>query len=190
MRLLTNPVVVCTARDTWPISNNGKERSAPRAMTMSSFTSLSLSPTPLVTFNVATPSRTLEAIKNSGEFNVHILAGDGSGALVAENFTRGNTDDVFDRLVGAKCKNTTTAADGEGSSSSTPILEGDGVLYVLRCRVAADQAPEGGLIHVRDHVIVIGEVLEVIPGSRIEDGFGLAYADRSYRAAGAVIAKH
>lgn len=189
MRLLTNPVVVCTSRDTRGLSDNdddpSRTPSTPRAMTMSSFTSLSLSPTPLVTFNVATPSRTLDAVRSSGEFNVHVLAGEESGALVAENFTRGNTDDVFDRLIGAKCKNTTT-----GGGLEPPILEGDGVLYVLRCRVAMDQAPEGGLIPVRDHVIVVGEVLEVVPGSRIGDGFGLAYADRSYRAAGAVIAKH
>ncbi|KAF4591913.1 heat shock protein 90 [Ophiocordyceps camponoti-floridani] len=49
-------------------------------MTMSSLTSLSLSPTPLVTFNVATPSRTLDAMAGSGRFNMHILTGDTAGA--------------------------------------------------------------------------------------------------------------
>ncbi|KJZ77700.1 hypothetical protein HIM_02877 [Hirsutella minnesotensis 3608] len=57
MRLLASPVVVCTA-------THGSE---PRAMTMSSFTSLTLTPTPLITFNVATPSRTLDAIASSRE---------------------------------------------------------------------------------------------------------------------------
>lgn len=159
-------------------------------MTMSSFTSLSLADRPLVTFNVATPSRTLDAIRQSGVFNIHVLAGDGTGAMVAENFTRGNMEGIFDRLVGARCKTLETAADGAREKNlGPPVLEGDGVLYVLRCRVVGGEAPEGGLMQVRDHVIVVGEVLEVVEGGRGEE-FGLAYTDRRYRGVGGVIAKH
>lgn len=165
MRLLANPVVVCT-------STHG---GVPRAMTMSSFTSLTLSPAPLVTFNVATPSRTLDAIAASGSFNVHVLAGDAAGAAVADHFTRGNVDGVFEGLE--------TLNEGRGGA---PVLGGEGVLRVLRCRVLQD-GPEGGLVRVRDHVIVVGEVVEMIPGSKTGE-FGLAYADRKYRQVGDVIA--
>lgn len=168
MRLLTNPVVVCT-------STHG---STPRAMTMSSFTSLTLSPTPLVTFNVATPSRTLDAVSASGEFNIHVLAGDEAGAAVADHFTRGNVDGVFDGLEGAEV---------ESVAGLPPLLKGEGVLRVLRCRVLKD-GPHGGLMRVRDHVIVVGEVVEMIPGKK-SDEFGLAYADRKYRLVGGVVAK-
>ncbi|CAG9950912.1 unnamed protein product, partial [Clonostachys rosea f. rosea IK726] len=166
MRLLTHPVVVCTAHD----------GTHPRGMTMSSFTSLTLTPTPLITFNVLAPSRTLDAITESGEFNIHILAGDKDGAAVAENFTRGNTDpSVFQSLQSAASKQGTI-----GSSSAAPVLVG-----MAYC----DAAPNGGLIRVRDHIVVVAEVVGTVPG--IEDKeFGLSYSDRSFRGAGEVIARH
>ncbi|PNY23373.1 Flavin reductase-like, FMN-binding protein, partial [Tolypocladium capitatum] len=167
MRLLANPVVVCTSTHC----------GVPRAMTMSSFTSLTLEPTPLVTFNVATPSRTLDAIAASRAFNIHVLAGDAAGAAVADHFTRGNVDGVFEGLA-------TLNEEGGGA----PVLGGEGVLRVLRCRVLLEDGPEGGLVRVRDHVIVVGEVVEMIPGRKTEE-FGLAYADRRYRQVGDVIAK-
>lgn len=171
LRLFTNPIVVCTA------THNG----VPRAMTMSSFTSLTLSPTPLVSFNIATPSRTLDAITSSQEFNIHVLAGDESGAAVADHFTRGNMDGVFDTIEGA----TYTVGTNEDGRPSAPLLKGEGVLRVLRCKLLQDGAM-GGLVRVRDHVIVLGEVVEMIPGNKTKS-FGLAYADRRYRQVGAVI---
>ncbi|KFH41976.1 hypothetical protein ACRE_072960 [Hapsidospora chrysogenum ATCC 11550] len=173
MRLLTHPVVVLTAHD----------GTHPRAMAMSSFTSLALAPTPLVTFNIASPSRTLDAIKHgAGSFNVHILSADQRGADVADNFTRGSGDHVFD---GVEHRD---AGDG-----SPPVLEGEGVLYVLRCRLAREDAPgSGALLRVRDHTIVVAEVMDMIPGAAggRDLGFGLAYADRRYRRVGDAIKKH
>jgi flavin reductase (DIM6/NTAB) family NADH-FMN oxidoreductase RutF len=148
---------------------------------MSSFTSLTLSPTPLVSFNIATPSRTLDAITSSQEFNIHVLASDESGAAVADHFTRGNMDGVFDTIEGA----TYTAHRREDGSVSAPLLAGEGVLRVLRCKLLRDGAMEG-LVRVRDHMIVVGEVVEMIPGNKTKE-FGLAYADRRYRQVGGVI---
>lgn len=168
MRLLASPVVVCTS------THDG----APRGMTMSSFTSLALTPAPLVTFNVLTPSRTLDAIAASREFNIHILAGDAAGAAVADHFTRGNVEGAFEGLRGVR----TIMA----SSRGPPLMSGDGVLRVLRCRLFR-QGPEDGLVRVRDHVLVVGEVMEMIKGKHARE-FGLAYADRTYRRVGDVIA--
>lgn len=168
MRLLPHSVVVCTST----------HDQAPRAMTMSSFTSLTLSPTPLISFNIATPSRTLDAITQSGHFNIHIMSGDELGVQVADRFTRGNTDDVFEGLD----------YDASGTDAGTPpLLRGEGVMYGLRCRLLRDE-PTGGVMRVRDHVIVVGEVVEMIPGSCGKE-FGLAYADRKYRQVGRVIAR-
>ncbi|KAF3345109.1 hypothetical protein VdG2_06722 [Verticillium dahliae VDG2] len=152
MRLLPHSVVVCTATN--PADNT------PRAMTMSSLTSLTLHPTPLVTFNVATPSRTLTAVKGARRFN-HVFSGLGrDGPAVT--------------------------ADMRGEA---PVLRGEGVLYVLRCRVL-DDAPAQGLVRVRDHVIVVGEVVEIVKGEEDgEDEFGLVYADRRYRCVGDGIVK-
>ncbi|SPN98775.1 uncharacterized protein DNG_01816 [Cephalotrichum gorgonifer] len=175
MRLLPHPVVVCTALHPGPTPQ-------PRAMTMSSVTSLSLDPTPLLSFNIKKPSRTLDALRAAGRFNVHVLADDAGGARVAEWFSRGDAGrDPFVGIDGCGCVAT---IGGEGVE-----LRGRGVRRVLRCKVEE-------LVGVRDHVIVVGEV-EGILGGGVEgeaeaeaEGLGLAYADRGYRKIGDVIRKH
>uniref|UniRef100_A0A0D2XK75 Flavin reductase like domain-containing protein n=1 Tax=Fusarium oxysporum (strain Fo5176) TaxID=660025 RepID=A0A0D2XK75_FUSOF len=60
-------------------------------------------------------------------------------------------------------------------------------MFALRCRVLKD-APEGGLLRVRDHVIVVGEVVEMVRvGEEEDEEFGLVYADRRYREVGVVL---
>lgn len=145
---------------------------------MSSFTSLTLKAKPVITFNVATPSRTLDSIEASREFNIHILAGDSSGAAVADHFTRGNVSDVFAGLEDVVLEQ---SDDGR----TPPLLRGKGVVHVLRCRLLDDE-PSRGFMKVRDHMIVAAEVVEMIPGVESKE-FGLAYADRKYRQVGSVI---
>lgn len=188
MRLLPNPVVVCTALE----PSHPSSPAQPRGMTMSSLTSLSLTPTPLLSFNIKKPSRTLEALRASGVFNVHVLADDQGGVRVAEWFSRGDAGrDPFEGVEGCGCE----AVGSEGRVE----LRGVGVRRVLRCRVEE-------LVGVRDHVIVVGEVEgiegdgagEVMEGLGIEgdeagetrEGLGLAYADRGYRRVGEVMRKH
>jgi flavin reductase (DIM6/NTAB) family NADH-FMN oxidoreductase RutF len=156
-------------------------------MTMSSFTSLALRPTPVVSFNIATPSRTFDAVAASRQFNIHVLADDEAGARVADWLAGGNAGgrEVFERLSDkAGCE--MTMEEGEA-----PMLKGDGVLYVVRCRLL-DQ-PAGGLVRVRDHVIVLGEVVEIVEGvgaeREVEERFGLVYADRRYRQLGGCFTK-
>jgi flavin reductase (DIM6/NTAB) family NADH-FMN oxidoreductase RutF len=159
-------------------------------MTVSSFTSLSLSP-PLVTFHVATPSRTLDAIRTSGLLNFHVLAGDVRGARVAHHFTGGNTKHTWSRKVlheaGLRVAGRNTDADDELVVTGTepPVLDGPGVMYVLRCKLFEEAS--GGVMMVRDHAVVVAEVVEIIETSEKTDGheqFGLVYADRHYRKLG------
>ncbi|KAM7201883.1 Flavin reductase like domain containing protein [Rhypophila sp. PSN 637] len=189
MRLLTHSVVVCTSTHLTPKSGSARDGGAPgipRAMTMSSFTSLALHPTPAVSFNIATPSRTLDAIKSSGFFNIHVLAADVSGAKVANWCRQGNEGalQLFEKLR-EECKcDVTLGVESDGPA----MLQGPGVLHVLRCRLLNDEA-HGGLVKVRDHVIVVGEVLEIVDGGGQDDtdteqAFGLAYADTKYREPG------
>ena len=84
----------------------------------------------------------------------------------------------------------------EEAGVAAPTLVGPGVMYVLKCRVLEE--PHGGLVRVQDHVIVLGEVLEILEGRGVgeeeqqHDGgrklaparFGLLYADRRYRQLG------
>lgn len=183
MRLLPHSVVVCTA-----VSADGQ----PRAMTMSSFTSLALEPTPVVNFNIAAPSRTLDAISEGRTFNVHVLAADESGARAADWFARGNAEGaaVFeDMAAGSGCEPAPAPLGKQEGPRGAPMLRGRGVLYVLRCRLLDE--PWQGLVKVRDHVIVLGEVLEIVEGHEREreERFGLVYADRKYRQLGNSIVK-
>ncbi|KAK1996178.1 hypothetical protein LX36DRAFT_712606 [Colletotrichum falcatum] len=171
MRRLAHSVVVCTATD---------RRGRPRGMTMSSFVSLSMdAPAPLVTFNVRAPSRTLEAIQDGGgPFNIHVLAEGAEGARVADWFTRGNNDAGGEGLF-RRLPDGVAVCEEDGAA---PVLEGRGVLYVLRCRALGE-----GMVRVRDHVVVVGEVEGVLRGEG--EGFGLVYADRRYRVLGDVLVK-
>ncbi|KAM0817660.1 putative Flavin reductase like domain-containing protein [Seiridium cardinale] len=63
----------------------------PRAMTVSSFTSIRLMPTPYIMFNISLPSNTYEAIASSHRFNVHILADNEEGAWLANRFAQGGS---------------------------------------------------------------------------------------------------
>lgn len=198
MRLLTHPVVVCTSTHpavtdsaTEPLAaanTNATPKPTPRAMTMSSFTSLALVPAPVVSFNIAVPSRTHAAVAASRRFNIHVLADDAAGARVADWFAGGNAEgrEVFGRLVEVGGVAGVDFGDGE-SGNEPPVLEGDGVLYVLKCQLLEGE-PARGLVRVRDHVIVLGEVLEIVEGSgaarEAEERFGLLYADRRYRQLG------
>ncbi|KAF2969367.1 hypothetical protein GQX73_g4236 [Xylaria multiplex] len=61
-----------------------------RGVTVSSFTSLCIRPSPHIVFNMTLPSTMYEALVACKDFNVHILAPDESGARVASVFSRGN----------------------------------------------------------------------------------------------------
>ncbi len=189
LRRVTNAVVVCTAAapPSLPADAETPAAAAPPAvvgLTMSSFTSLSLAPTPLVTFNIALPSRTEAAIAASRAFAIHVLAGDETGAAVADAFRLGNAEpaNVLDGLRAAGCVLAAPARSG-----GAPELRGPGVLSVLRCRVL-DEAPSSGMVRVRDHVVVLGEVLDICTeAGRDANAFALSYTDRHYRKPGAAI---
>ncbi|OIW29478.1 hypothetical protein CONLIGDRAFT_328167 [Coniochaeta ligniaria NRRL 30616] len=190
MRLLPHSVAVCTSVSA---------TSSPRGMTVSSLTSLSLSP-PLITFHVAAPSRTLDAIKGSGLLNFHVLGGDVRGASVAHHFTGGNTRRTWSRgalgAAGLGVRGWNGVGDDElvVAGMEPPVLDGPGVMYVLRCRLfeEAGAGGGGGVIMVRDHAVVVAEVVEIIETSEKTDGheqFGLVYADRHYRMLGDTLAR-
>ncbi|KAK1826783.1 flavin reductase like domain-containing protein [Podospora conica] len=191
MRLLSHSVVVCTS--TSPPTPH-RHHPTPRAMTMSSFTSLTLSPTPIISINIATPSRTYDAVSGSRHFNIHVLSDDVSGARVADWLTRGNAGGR--KMWEGLAEECGCAVEEGGEGMAAPTLVGPGVMYVLKCRVLDE--PHGGLVRVQDHVIVLGEVLEIQEGrvaaveEQQHDGrrkhaparFGLLYADRRYRQLG------
>ncbi|KAI1090767.1 flavin reductase like domain-containing protein [Rostrohypoxylon terebratum] len=239
MRQLPHPVVVITTlentRNIAKVEELLDEKippPIPRAMTVSSFTSLSINPVPRVTFNITLPSTTYKALAKCGKFNAHILSGDNHGARIADLFTRGNRPPATTKTLGEagktpqnresndlgvleglqslgvrvlgrekwhkewklardygkKVKDTIKAGGYKKDvaippAGTLPVLKGRGISHVLKCKYRHISPPiDDDLDH---HAIVIGEVMDVIPGdSRAEDGIALAYADRAYRQIG------
>ncbi|EGO60415.1 hypothetical protein NEUTE1DRAFT_75453 [Neurospora tetrasperma FGSC 2508] len=218
MRLFPHSVVVCTSTDTHThnhsLQPHKPHKPTMRGMTMSSLTCLGLSPSPIVSFNITHPSRTLDALRASRRFNIHILTDDIAGAAIADWMTRGNSEGpekVF-RGLESECGCVVAnheAMDMRRDDGEAPLLDGDGVLYIMKCRVLEE--PMAGFVPVRDHVIVLGEVEEIVEGLGVRRGaeegkevssldpaeleksegkgidgyqFGLVYADRRYRQLG------
>lgn len=156
---------------------------------MSSFAPLSLSPTPVVTFNIAVPSRTQQTIARTRHFTVHILAADACGARLADVYRVGNArpNSTLRALqqTGSEVVWPHPSTPGRHADSEQPFIRSKGVLFVLRCRLL--DTPMGGLVPVRDHVVVLGEVLEIFESdaaaedSSLAPRFGLLYGDRLYR---------
>ncbi|KAI1390522.1 flavin reductase like domain-containing protein [Hypoxylon trugodes] len=222
MRQLPHPVVVITTLET-PAEANGRAvdrlpRPIPRAMTVSSFTSLSIDPVPRVTFNVTLPSTTHQALVQSRRFNAHILSGDDHGARIADLFTRGNRaseDTDLGVLAGleklgaeilgreqwlqewesGENHRKISLARGNASTgpdtvrpSTLPVFRGPGILHVLKCRYHHLKPPVD--CDFDHHAIIMGEVLDIISGEATGDGdIALAYADRAYRQMGRKLLK-
>ncbi|KAH9995866.1 flavin reductase like domain-containing protein [Xylariaceae sp. FL0662B] len=221
MRQLPHPVVVITTLEnnySWQADLQADLQEnfhhtpdlshvAPRAITVSSFTSLCLDPRPKVTFNVTLPSRTYEAITTCQTFNVHILSGDDQGASIADLFTRGNHPTALEgifaevRKLGVEVLGQREWAEANAYESDNkehgrghepeamplPLLKGPGIMRVLKCRLYEGLRPQFDHAHqtVINHVIVIGEVIDIIPGeSDVEPQFALGYADGAYRREG------
>ncbi|KAL4814804.1 flavin reductase like domain-containing protein [Aspergillus spinulosporus] len=102
MRRIPYPVAIITSTDPnpsppptppsplSPTDKTSQFASRFRGMTVSSFNTVTLTPHPVISFNVRRPSETLHALMSSGRFLVHLLATDLATASLARDFARGN----------------------------------------------------------------------------------------------------
>lgn len=192
MRRIPHSAVVITASAEATSPDSIPEASF-RGMTISSFNTVSLSPTPLVSFNVKMPSATYSALRSSGTFLVHMLHATTAGAQICDVFAKGNgsTGDAFRHLVSSSKGESSAVKVFSGTGTNgAPLVAAPGVLRVLKCKVLP-----GKEVQVGEHVVVIGEVLSILstPGSSpaswkenqaSEGRMGLIYADRQYHKLG------
>ncbi|KAK2768560.1 hypothetical protein FQN54_000416 [Arachnomyces sp. PD_36] len=191
MRLVPHPVSIITSTST---STTSPSSSPYRGMTVSSFNTVTLSPIPIVSFNVKTPSETLNAIHSSGRFAVHLLAPKEGTAGLARLFS-GGSEGLVD--VGEKegeggfefCP----APEGETETGEPPILKlkGSGsevsdmevdFPFILQC----EYLPQS--VSVGDHMVVLGKVVRVHThpgllesgGSEKKKELCLTYADTKF----------
>jgi flavin reductase (DIM6/NTAB) family NADH-FMN oxidoreductase RutF len=207
-------IAVSPASDVIESPTQNIDRPIPRAMTVSSFTSLSLDPTPSVIFNISLPSHTYTAIESSRRFNVHVLNDNEAGALLAQRFAKGHSRFDMDRgkethrwksewetWINRKRKDSNLNAWTPLSRDAIPIIQTDGVLYTLRCvvRKSVQKSPNqsSGLLALdANTALVIGEVEDVVYSTNVEhthnegiqeDSVGLSYTLQKYRKRGEVL---
>ncbi|KAJ5934870.1 hypothetical protein N7466_004417 [Penicillium verhagenii] len=174
MRRVPYPVAIITATD--PTGAPGT--SSFRGMTVSSFNTVTLTPNPVISFNVRRPSETLNSLLASRRFLVHLLAPGPATAILARNFSKGNTtlasilNGHGDFEFGAL--DVSSSLQDSGSERPLPILRRrDGAHelkkengnadfpFVFECTLHPQK------IDVHDHSIILGTVVRTIEGKNL-----------------------
>jgi flavin reductase (DIM6/NTAB) family NADH-FMN oxidoreductase RutF len=155
-----------------------------RGITLSSFTTLTLEPEPIISFNIKYPSETFAAIAQSKHFLVHVLEASEDAMLIADAFAKGSEhakDFIWDYVWGGKkgleVAEVKVMTRFKGTTMSLPMLKAKSVIRVFRCSVMMKA------LRVADHMVVFARVEEILEGEEggLEGKTGLCYADGRYR---------
>ncbi|KAF1810573.1 hypothetical protein P152DRAFT_460267 [Eremomyces bilateralis CBS 781.70] len=185
MQSIPHPVVIVTAyRDNLLAVKDKKIplESAQRrfaGMTVSSFSTVTLDPVPIVTFNIRKPSLTLESIVrghlNRNSFFVHLLSHNHLAHDLATEFTKGNGEGKW------------MSVRGKYPVTVTPkfplVLQNDQAIpAIFECQLLPAKCME-----IHDHMIVVAQVSNVIvpphrvTGNEINSFKGIMYARKAFR---------
>lgn len=176
MRGMPHPVVVVTA-SSWTAES---QQITHQAMTISSFNTVTLDPEPIISFNIRTPSRTLDTIlAQKGHFRIHILSNSREGSFIADAFTLGNAEEGF-RTIQASGVNVRFST---GDNPSAPTIACNAVKAILHCVLLPSK-----MITIQDHIVALAQVTQVDYKSRSK--MALMYVDRAYRKVGRPIMDH
>lgn len=192
LRALTHPVVLVTSqtRNNGSSPNPDVALSSCRGVTVSSFTSITLHPKPTISFNIRTPSRTWDAISESGRLLAHVLSASPEGAALAHVFTLPYQRPAEPFFRASRLGSNVRPGHRSGSLQLYgPSVELEGaVVCIFAARVDPSKT-----VTVGDHKIVVAEVEQVRFRGRGSPGFnrdaaehasGLSYAQRGYRGIG------
>lgn len=181
MRIVPYPVVLITSMAK---STDGKpqvtysERKLPfsssfRGMSVSSFNTVCLEPAPIISFNIRQPSKTYEALLHRRDFTIHILNDSLSGATLADAFTRGQSEQTFERLESLGYSWTYTPTENIG-----PVFTGQAIKATLTCQLFDER------LDVGDHAVVFARVTKVSDIGSLDSSEGsLIYSNQRYRTA-------
>lgn len=193
LRHMPHSVVVITACTPDPSGNPDVQDHYHRAMTVSSFTSVTMGETPVVSFNIKVPSRTFEGIEHWTSFRVHILSNSADGAAIANAFTTGDSDHGFRAItrlsVPASVKAPALSSPNDTLDSfPAPLIQHPSIVATLDCRLMEELTVE-----IHDHKVVFAAVERVSTplARRVADQMepiapfvGLMYQDRAYKSVG------
>ncbi|KAK5710008.1 hypothetical protein LTS12_028031 [Elasticomyces elasticus] len=208
MRRVPYPVAIITATDPHAYANNNSTTTTTknsttnyaRGMTISSFSTVTLHPEPIITFNARRPSETLTALLSSRRFLVHLLAPGSATAALARDFSRGNRNHDLSVISGEGAEFEyvpyPAASDAVPEPGAGGSDNGDGgVLPLLRRKTSQTSqevtkdtpfilecALHPQQMDVYDHTIVLGRVVRTIVPQQSADGSSLCltYADTRF----------
>lgn len=173
MRSVTQPVAVVTTTARRISCNADKPETSEilhelRGMTISSFTTVTLEPEPIISFNIRNPSSTLDALKDTRHFCVHFPTQTSEGRQIAQTFVKGNAKETSENPF--KVEEWTLSSppekqQGAGVYLPMPIV---GTFMSLRCEVLKSKTQHWSeaptpFIQVGDHTIVLARVLAIEP---------------------------
>jgi len=192
LRPLTHPVVLITSRMPTPIRqilpSSSERLKFCRGVTVSSFTTVTMTPKPVITFNLKVPSRTWEAIESSQRLCVHVLAATPEAAALAHAFTLPHAEPHTPfQMVGrmGAAVSATHQVPSQATSQSVLVRKPGAVLSYIHARLS--HTTEKQCLRVGDHVVVVAEVESVELAAyrdQIQEAVGLAYSRRGYRGLG------
>ncbi|KAF2444406.1 hypothetical protein P171DRAFT_432445 [Karstenula rhodostoma CBS 690.94] len=140
----------------------------PVGSAISSLTTVTLDP-PHVSFNIKTPSRTLDAIRETGgRFCVHFLDNSIIAAKVAQNFTEGNSIETLRR----RRQKFTFEYPPTDHMQQPPKLVSRCVLASMTCKLVQEAT-------VADHVVAIASVNEL--SARQDQAPALMYHEGKFK---------
>ncbi len=175
MREIPHPLTVIVAQDTTTTTTT-TTGTPPAGLLVSSFNTVTLHPTPYVSFNLKLPSSTYDAIKASRAFTASAVA----DVQLARDFLMDKrAEGYIETLWNNVC-------DQRGGM----LKPGRGAVWWMRCRWAEQRSQPVG-----DHVIVVGEVVGAGYYTRgLDEKVGasdkpLIYSQGKYRNAGPPVAE-
>ncbi|KAK5204876.1 hypothetical protein LTR47_006892 [Exophiala xenobiotica] len=184
MRHVAHPVAIITATDV-SVSPEGAPH-AWRGATVSSFNTVSLSPEPIVSFNIKRVSSTFDAIRSSGLFTAHFISSQHRDSqMVATRFSRGNATSPFHDEDGKLESYVLQEPALQPRGGKPPIIGlSDPGPPLAPLNLRCEYLPEK-LVHIADHVVVFGRVSGVydrVAERRLKHGrtLILSYVNRGY----------
>lgn len=163
MRRVPYPVAIITATD----PSGPADTTSFRGMTVSSFNTVTLTPEPMISFNVRRPSETLNALLASKRFLVHLLAPGADTATLARDFSKGNI--TLSSILNGHGDFEFKAMEAGEAERPLPILRrrtkdakdpaSVDFPFVFECTLHPHK------IDVHDHSVVLGTVVRAFEGN-------------------------
>jgi flavin reductase (DIM6/NTAB) family NADH-FMN oxidoreductase RutF len=170
MRNVPSSVVVLTTR----VPSAQSNIDSLRGMTVSSLSSITLEPEPIISFSIRSPSRTLDCIATGQPFTVNFLKTDPTGACIADIFSRPH-DDPSQPFRIIQASDLADVYEYETDNPSGPAIGSASIPTRFTCELLPGKSLEIG-----DHTVIFARIIDIWRDHDHSHAF-LAYAQAGYR---------